>query len=81
MLYKDVYWLLFINFFVIGCGLSTSNKDYDDDDNEDRKHTVSADLIDLFHYGFAQCSVAECVLGPRFWPTQNYEHRSQLLSL
>jgi len=39
--------------------LSTSNKDYDDDDNEDRKHTVSADLIDLFHYGFAQCSLAE----------------------
>jgi len=34
MLYKGVYWLL-LTFFVIGCGLSTSNKDYDDDDNDD----------------------------------------------
>ena len=32
MLYKRVYWLLSTNFFVISCGLSTSNKDDDDHD-------------------------------------------------
>jgi len=33
MLYKRVYGLLFISFFVISCSLSTSHKDYDDDDD------------------------------------------------
>ena len=36
MLYKRVYWLLYLlTFFVFSCGLSTSNKDFDDDDDDD----------------------------------------------
>ena len=41
MSYKRVYWLWSINYFVISCGLSTSNKDYDDDDDDDDDDDVA----------------------------------------